>query len=61
MTGIKSSQRNRNPHPPAEERVKQVLLERLKLDLEFYDFVKQRLSLQYRTVQIKESTQHEQI
>ena len=55
MTGIKSSQRNRNPHPPAGERVKQVLLQRLKLDLEFYEFVKQRLLLQYRAVTIKES------
>ena len=55
MGNIKSSQRNKNPHPKPKEEVKQILQERMKLDIEFYDFVKQRLALQYNSLEIKEN------
>ena len=57
---MKWSQRNRNPHTKPSKEVKKILMERMKLDLEFYDFVKQRLALQYKTiVEIKENIPYE--
>ena len=54
MMSIKSSQRNTNPHPKPGEKVKKILQGRMKLDLEFYEFVKQRLAVQYNTLNIKD-------
>ena len=57
---MKWSQRNQNPHTKPSKKVKKILMERMKLDLEFYDFVKQRLALQYKTiVEIKENIPYE--
>ena len=35
--------KNSNPHPEPSEEVKDILKQRLKLDIEFYSFVLQRL------------------
>jgi hypothetical protein len=55
MSTIKSSQRNKNPHPKLKEEVKKIMQERRKLDLEFYEFVKQRLAVQFKTLNIKDN------
>ena len=44
------SQRNINPHPKPKEEVMKILRKNMKLDLEFYEFVKQRLARQYKKV-----------
>ena len=41
---------NRNPHPKPNKIVRNILRERLRMDLEFYEFVKQRLALQMKKV-----------
>ena len=55
MLSVKSSQRNKNPHPKPKEEVKKIMQGRMKLDLEFYAFVKQRLAVQYKALQIKDN------
>ena len=47
---MESSQRNRNPHPKPKEEVMKILMKNMKLDLEFYEFVKQRLARQYKKI-----------
>ena len=43
---VKTNKINRNPHPRPTRIVKERLNERLSMDIEFYQFVRQRLMMQ---------------
>ena len=42
-----------NPHPEPGEEVRRVLRQRLALDFTFYEWVKQRLAIQWKSIQAK--------
>jgi hypothetical protein len=48
---VPAAAHNRNPHPPAGQLVRAVLAHRLRLDTDFYRFVRQRLQLQLGKLQ----------
>ena len=41
---------NHNPHPPVLEKTRRIMEERLKYDIEFYQFAKQRLVKQINNI-----------
>ena len=45
-----------NPHPEPGEEVRRVLRQRLNLDFTFYEWVKQRLDIQWKSIQAKALT-----
>ena len=47
---FKSSKRNRNPHPQPSEEARKIIKERLKIDIELYNFAKQRLFKQWKKI-----------
>jgi len=46
MMSLNAEKKNQNPHPTPSIEIQQILEERLHLDIEFYEFVKQRLFIQ---------------
>ena len=42
--------RNSNPHPQPSQEVTDIIKERLHMDIEFYNFVKQRLFVQWKRI-----------
>jgi len=47
------SKKNVNPHPEPKSNVREILRQRLKLDIEFYEFAKQRLLMQWNRIKAK--------
>ena len=49
--------RNSNPHPEPSQEVTDIIKQRLEMDIEFYDFVKQRLFKQWKKIMENISTE----